>query len=191
MVADADLPLTAWLADAHAGDAVAAERAWRVLYPELRRIAHARLRSQHTLTLLDTEALVHESFLRLVQAAPRHLASRKHFYAYAATAMRHIVVDFVRRRRAARRGGGQDTLPLDTAATEALAAGARPDLLAVDAALDALERLDPLLTTLVELRCFGGYTDAETAAALDISERTVRRHWNKARAFLLVQLGGA
>ena len=188
---DSDVPLTEWLQQAQAGEAGAAERAWGALYPELRKIARARLRVHQTLTLLNTDALVHESFLRFVGAAPVHLTSRKHFYAYAAKAMRHIVVDFVRREHAQRRGGGWQRVTLDTDAVRRLPQEHGVDVLDLAQALDALEALDPALAELVELRCFGGYTDAECAQALEMSERSVRRHWDKARAFLLLQMGGA
>lgn len=189
MMPDDDEPLTLLLAQARAGDDAALAQAWHRLYPELRRIARARLRAHQAPTLLDTQGLVHESFLRMAQAAPV-LHSRKHFFAYASQAMRHIVVDFVRRREAERRGGALQRVTLDTAALHALPGAVAP-VLDVEQALTRLEALDPLLGQLVELRYYGGYTDAEAAEALGISERSVRRQWEKARAFLLAQLGPA
>lgn len=183
---DGGEPLTLLLEQARQGDETALARAWERLYPELRRIARARLRAHQAPTLLDTQALVHESYLRLARAGPV-MHSRKHFYAYASQAMRHIVVDFVRRREAERRGGALQRVTLDTAALQAVPAGV--PVLDVEQALTRLEALDPLLGQLVELRFFGGYTDAETAEALGLSERSVRRQWEKARAYLLAQLG--
>jgi len=187
---DADEALTLLLIQAHEGDAQAADRAYALLYPELLKIARSRLRVHQAPTLLDTRALVNESFLRFIGSAGMDLQSRKHFYAYAAKAMRHIVIDFVRRTQAQRRGGDLQQVTFDTAAMHALPdpAGAGTPVDELDQALNALEGLDPQLATLVELRFYGSYTDAEAALALDVSERTVRRLWDKARAFLLMQM---
>ena len=179
-------PLTLLLQQAHAGDAAAADAAYALLYPELLKIARARLRVHRAPTLLDTQALVHESFLRFVGGAPFTPSSRKHFYAYAAQAMRHIVIDFVRRAQAERRGGALQQVTFDTGVLDALAAP--QPVLDVDRALSALQALDPALAALVEMRFYGGYTDVEIGDALGISERTVRRQWDKARAFLLLEL---
>jgi RNA polymerase sigma factor (TIGR02999 family) len=168
--------LTVLLQQAHAGDPGAADRAYATLYPELLKIARARLRVNQAPTLLDTQALVHESFLRFVGGAPVELQSRKHFYAYAAKAMRHIVID------------GLQQVTFDTGVFNALPQHAGTPVLDVERALAALEAVDAPLAELVELRFYGGYTDAEAALALGISERTVRRQWDKARAFLLVEL---
>lgn len=187
--APADTPaLTRLLHSAQAGDTAAADAAYRLLYPELLKIARSRLRVHQAPTLLDTEALVHESFLRFVAGAPVALESRRHFYAYAAKAMRHIVVDFVRRAQAQRRGGDQEKLSLDSLLQDTPAPAAHEDIAALDEALQALQRLDPALAELVELRFYGGYTDAEIAAVLSTHERAVRRQWDKARAFLLLAL---
>lgn len=187
-------PLTLLLQQAHAGDHDAAERAYTALYPELLKIARARLRVHQAPTLLDTHVLVHESFMRFVASAPLALHSRKHFYAYAAKAMRHIVIDFVRRAQAVRRGGAMQQVTFDTAVQHALSqAQSQPSLptasvLELEHALAALEAADPALAELVELRYYGGYTDAEVAQALAVSERSVRRMWDKARAFLLLEM---
>ncbi len=180
-------PLTLWLAQAQAGDAAASDRVFRRLYPELRRIARSRLRGHQAPTLLDTEALVHESYLRFVSAGGVALDSRKHFYAYVARAMRHIVIDFARRAGAERRGGDATQVTFDTGLIEQLAAPL--PVTALDEALQALEALDAPLAQVVELRFYGGYTDAEIGQALGLGERSVRRLWEKARAFLLLQLG--
>ena len=187
-----ELPLTELLHQAHRGNGSAAEQAYQALYPELLKIARSRLRVHQAPTLLDTQALVHESFLRFVQGAAVDLQSRKHFYAYAAKAMRHIVVDFVRRTQAQRRGGDLQQVTFDTAAMHVLPdpAGVGTPVDELDQALRALEVLDSQLAELVELRFYGGYTDIEVAQALGVSERTVRRLWDKARAFLLMQMQG-
>ena len=181
-----DEPLTVTLRAAHAGDREAANRAYAALYPELLKIARARLRAHQPNTLLDTQALVHESFMRFVEADKIGIGDRKHFFTYAAKTMRNIVIDFARRRQAERRGGAAERVTLDTH----LLGEGRQDtsVIDIDNALRELEALDPALAQVVEMRYFGGYTDAEIAAAMDITDRTVRRHWDKARAFILAQL---
>ena len=181
-----DEPLTVTLRAAHAGDRDAANRAYAALYPELLKIARARLRAHQPNTLLDTQALVHESFMRFVEADKIGIGERKHFFTYAAKTMRNIVIDFARRRQAERRGGAAERVTLDTH----LLGEGRQDtsVIDIDNALRELEALDPALAQVVEMRYFGGYTDAEIAAAMDIADRTVRRHWDKARAFILAQL---
>jgi RNA polymerase sigma factor (TIGR02999 family) len=182
----AEEPLTLTLRAAHAGDREAADRAYAALYPELLKIARARLRVHQPNTLLDTEGLVHESFLRFVSADKLGIADRKHFFAYAAKTMRNIVIDFARRRQAVRHGGAAERVTLDS---RLLGEGAQEaSVIDVDKILRELEALDPTLAQVVEMRYFGGFTDAEIAAAMEISDRTVRRHWDKARAFMLVQL---
>ncbi len=181
-----DQPLTVTLRAAQGGDAEAANRAYKVLYPELLRIARARLRPHQPNTLLDTEALVHESFMHLVSAERLAIADRKHFFAYAAKIMRNIVIDFARRRHSERRGGAGRRVTLATNIPQAERDDA--SVLDVDGALRQLEQLDPALAQVVEMRYFGGYSDAQIAAALDVTDRTVRRHWDKARAFILAQL---
>ncbi|MDT8998295.1 ECF-type sigma factor [Paucibacter sp. APW11] len=180
--------LTVLLEQARAGDGAAGDQAFRLIYPELRRIARARLHGHQVPTLLDTEALVHECFIRFVSAQLGPLHGRKHFYSLASQAMRHILIDHVRRRQAQRHGGDWQRQTWDTRALGATAAA--ESLIDVDAALVALQQLDPALAELVELRFYGGYTEAETAEALGLSERTVRRQWAKARAFLLAELQG-
>jgi RNA polymerase sigma factor (TIGR02999 family) len=181
-----DEPLTVTLRAAHAGDRGAADRAYAALYPELLKIARARLRVHQPNTLLDTQGLVHESFLHFVQADKLGIADRRHFFTYAAKTMRNIVIDFARRRQAERRGGAVERVTLDS---RLLGEGRQESsVVDVDNVLRELEGLDPTLAQVVEMRYFGGYTDAEIAAVMDISDRTVRRHWDKARAFMLAQL---
>jgi RNA polymerase sigma factor (TIGR02999 family) len=185
-------PLTLTLRAAHAGDREAADRAYAVLYPELLKIARARLRAHQPDTLLNTQALVHESFLRFIGGQKVSLQDRHHFFTYAAKMMRNIVTDFARRKQAERRGGGLQRVTLDTGHPGAAADAA--DLCAVldiDRLLSELEALDPKLAQVVEMRYFGGFADDDIAQSLDVSERSVRRYWDKARAFLLVRLGAA
>jgi RNA polymerase sigma factor (TIGR02999 family) len=184
-----DLPLTHLLQLAAKGEREALDRVFAALYPDLRRIAHARLRGHGDAANLDTTSLVHESFLRLVDAAELSLADRKHFFAYAAKTMRNIVIDVAREHCAERRGGGQAVLQLDTAAANDLAGDdADATLMRVNDALLALEDVDAELARVVEMRYFAGYTESEIAELLGSSERTVRRQWDKARAFLLASL---
>lgn len=185
-----DVPLTQLLQLAARGERDALDRVFAALYPDLRRIAHARLRGHRESACLDTTSLVHESFLRLVDAAQLALADRKHFFTYAAKTMRNIVIDAAREHFAERRGGGQVVLQLDTAAANEVA-GRDPGatLVRVNDALLALEAVDAELAQVVEMRYFAGYTEEEIAELLGTSERTVRRQWDKARVFLLASLG--
>jgi RNA polymerase sigma factor (TIGR02999 family) len=171
------------------GERGALNRVFTTLYPELHRIAHARLRSGGGVSYLDTTALVHESFLRMVDTAGLALSDRKHFFTYAAKTMRNIIIELVRERCAQRRGGGRHALQLDTALAGKLS-GPEGDasLIAVNDALSALEVVDPALAQIVEMRYFAGYSEAEIADLTGSSERTVRRQWVKARAFLFATL---
>ena len=185
-----DATLTQLLQLAAQGERGALDRVFSVLYPDLRRIAHARLRAQGGVAHLETTALVHESFLRLVGAAELKLTDRKHFFTYAAKTMRNIIIEFAREHLAQRRGGGQAALRLDTALANQLpgADGADASLIAINDALAALESLDTALARVVEMRYFAGYSEVEIAELTGSSERTVRRQWDKARAFLLATL---
>lgn len=180
--------LTALLAAARAGDPDAAGKAFAAVYRDLHELARAKLRHHRTITLLDTTALVHESYERLVGAGRLAVEDRRHFFAYAARAMRSVIVDAARARLAARRGGGRPDATLDSRiADPALADDGR--VVAVDDALADLAKVNPRLAQVVELRFFGGLTEAEVAAALSLSERTVKRDWEKARMLLAAALG--
>ena len=182
-------PLTELLQLAAQGERAALDQVFAVLYPELRKIAHARLRSQGGVAHLDTTALVHESFVRLVDAAQLALADRKHFFAYAAKTMRNIIIDFAREQLAERRGAGAEPLQLNTElASEIRGDAAGTTLIQVNDSLLALEAIDPMLAQIVEMRFFAGYSEVEVAELLGSSERTVRRQWEKARAFLLASM---
>jgi RNA polymerase sigma factor (TIGR02999 family) len=182
-------PLTELLQLAATGERDALDRVFTALYPDLRRIAHARLRAQGGVAQLGTTALVHESFLRLVDAAQLALSDRKHFFTYAAKTMRNIIIEFAREHCAQRRGGGHSPVQLDTAlAGNVSRTDGDASLIAVNDALSALEAVDPPLAQIVEMRYFAGYSELEIADLTGSSERTVRRQWEKARAFLLATL---
>lgn len=178
--------ITQLLRAAGAGDRAAADRAFALLYADLQRLARSRLRGSHELTLLDTTALVHESYLRL-QAGSAAFPDRHHFLGYAAKVMRAVVIDVVRARQAERRGGDAVRVTMDTGLIGSLAAHDE-EVLRVHEALDELAALEPRLAQVVELRYFGGLAEAEIAASLGVTERTVQRDWQKARLFLSVAL---
>jgi len=179
--------ITALLQAAGDGDRAAADRAFALMYAELRQLARSRLRQASDLSLLDTTVLVHESYLRLQGARGLDFPDRHHFLAYAAKVMRSVVVDVVRARQADRRGGMAEHVTLDTAVADGLRAH-DDEVLRVHEALDELAALEPRLARVVELRYFGGLSDTETAAALEVTERTVQRDWQKARLFLSMSL---
>jgi RNA polymerase sigma factor (TIGR02999 family) len=159
-----------------------------VMYAELRRLARSRLSSGGRHTLLDTSSLVHEAFLRMQRDGAASLNDREHFMAYAATTMRSIIIDFVRRRSAERRGGGAEHVTLDTRAASELG-GSDDEILAVHEALQSLGAVDARLVQVVEMRYFAGLTDVEIGAALGVTDRTVRRDWERARLLLAEMLG--
>jgi RNA polymerase sigma factor (TIGR02999 family) len=152
-------------------------------YGELRKLAHARLRDGGRNTMLDTTALVHESYLRFLSSGQLRSSERRAFFAYASQVMRTVIIDTVRERQAQRRGGDLQRLTLDTACADQLPAGEN-ELLKVHDALDVLAEAEPRLAKVVEMRYFGGYTEAEIGDALEVTERTVRRDWDKARLLL-------
>jgi RNA polymerase sigma factor (TIGR02999 family) len=180
--------ITALLADLEAGRPDAAEPLWRAIYPDLRRIAHNALKRRQPGHSLDTTALVNEAYLRLVHH-PGDWTGRLHFCSVAAKAMRHILIDHARRRGRQKRGGIQSPVTLDDAV---LVARERSDtLLALDEALDRLGSRDGRLAQVVEYRFFGGLTEAEIAELLSVTERTVRRDWHRAKAWLALSLSDA
>ena len=181
------MELTQLLAAARAGNQDAAGQAFGLLYDELRRLARARLRQHQTMTLLDTTSLVHESFLKLVGAQSLPVEDRHHFFAYAARVMRSVIVDFARARQAERRGGDAERVVLDTELGDKLAAPEN-DVLRVHEALEVLAQADARLAQVVEMRYFGGMTETEIAEVLGVTDRTVRRDWEKARLLLMAQL---
>jgi RNA polymerase sigma factor (TIGR02999 family) len=157
------------------------------LYPDLRQLARRRLQRSEKITLLDTTALVHESYLRFLKVGRVDVGDRTRFLAYAAQVMRSVMVDFVRRRRALRRGGDLPALTYDPAQLEAVAQ-AEEEIIRVNDALDQLAKVNVRLVRVVEMRYFGGLDEQEIAESLGVTGRTVRREWEKARLLLSVAL---
>ena len=193
MVEKADPPqITVLLRRAAAGDRAALDAVYASLYPDLKRLARARLRQQGRGESVSTTLLVHESFVRLAGARDLRLEDRRHFFAYAAKTMRNIIIDNAREHLAERRGGGAEHVTLGDADSDAMQladTGASDELVRVNEALRELETVDAELAELVEMRYFGGYSEVEIAELQGINERTVRRRWDKARAWLFVALG--
>jgi RNA polymerase sigma factor (TIGR02999 family) len=175
------------LVAARAGDREAYGRVFEHVYAELRRIASRQAARFQGSGTLSTTALVHEAYLKLAGDRIVAVADREHFYALAARAMRQILVDHTRGRTRQKRGGGASHVPID----RVVVAGDEPvdDLLALDQALDRLGGIDPDLARLVEWRFFAGLTLAEIADLTAVSERTLKRDWQVARAFLARELG--
>ena len=179
--------ITQLLRDARQGDRAAADQVVAQLYTDLQRMARRHVRDAGHMTLLDTTALVHEAWLRLAGGQGAEFPDRRHFLAYAAQAMRSVVIDLVRARQAQRRGGDLAHVTLDTAVAEQLPQG-DDDVLRVHEALDELAQLEPRLAQVVEMRYFAGLREQEIAEALGVTERTVQRDWQKARLFLSISL---
>ncbi len=173
---------------ARGGDERAFDEAYAAVYEEIRKVARWQRRQRHAGETLSTTALVHEAYVKLAGPVRLGLQNHHHLIALAARAMRQILVDAARARLSAKRGGGVMGVELDEReiAIPALA----EELVALDRALERLEASDPRLARLVEWRYFGGMTDGELARALGRDERTIRRDWEKARAFLVRDLGG-
>ena len=176
------MELTKLLQQAQAGDAQAREALFAAAYPGLEQLARARLRDGGRNTLLDTRSLVHESFLRYVQAGDLRAEDRRAFYAYASQVMRSVIVNSARDRSRLKRGAGQRPATLNTQAEQIN--GEEDDVLRVHEALETLEQADGRLAELVQLRYFGGYTEEEVAETLGVTVRTVQRQWLKARIML-------
>jgi RNA polymerase sigma factor (TIGR02999 family) len=172
---------------AERGDVEAGNQLFAVMYAELRRLARARLRLGGRNTMLDTSSLVHESYLRFADTGRLRLQDRVHFMRWAGRVMRSVIVDFARRRQAARRGGGTAPVRLTTDIAD-LPCG-EAEILRVHEALEEMAARDQRLATVVELRYFAGMTEPEIAEAVGVAERTVRRDWEKARLFLREALG--
>ena len=184
--------VTELLRRAREGDAGALDRVFPLVLEELRAVAGARLRGEAPGHTLQPTALVNEAYLKLAASPEVDWRDRAHFLAVAARAMRQVLVDRARRRKADKRGGG--VRPATLTDGSLLASGQGPtaeELLALDAALDALGRIQPRLRQVVELRYFGGLADAEIGEVLGVTRRTVQRDWTKARAWLHAELGGS
>jgi len=176
--ADITAQLQAWVA----GEPTARETLFPLVYDELRRIAHRQLRREWQGHTLDTTALVHEAYLKLVDQTRAGFTDRAHFFAVAANAMRRILVDYARRYLAEKRGGAPRRVTLTD---DMLVAEERADtLVAINDALLELSRIDERLSKVVECRFFGGLTEEETAEVLGVTARTVRRDWTKAKGWL-------
>lgn len=159
-----------------------------LLYPELHRLAHSRVRRSGDLTLLDTTSLVHESYLRLERSGSLVIADRAQFMGYAAQVMRSVVVDLVRRRQSERRGGDAVHVELDEANAVSATEPRESEVLRVHESLVELAAIDARLVQVVEMRYFAGMTEPEIAAVLGLTVRTVARDWEKARLFLHASL---
>jgi RNA polymerase sigma factor (TIGR02999 family) len=180
--------ITDLLLQVRQGNPDAMNRLFPLVYGELHRIAHRQILSERPGHTLGTTGLVHETYLKLVDQHRVEWRDRSHFFALAARAMRRILVDYARRYRALRRGGGLRPLPLRD---DELAIDQRGEtLIALDEALDRLGALNPRLSQVVECRYFGGLTEEETAEALGVTTRTVQRDWAKARSWLFLELRG-
>jgi RNA polymerase sigma factor (TIGR02999 family) len=176
--------LTLLLLRAREGDSAARDALFATAYAELHRLAHARLRNGGRNTMLDTTSLVHESYLRFVQGGDLRAADRRAFFAYASQVMRSVIVNSARDRIAAKRGGDWVGLTLSTD----LGANIPSDeqiVLKVHDALEVLEKADARLAQVAQMRYFGGYSEQEIAETLEVTERTVRRDWEKARLILV------
>jgi len=178
----------------------ALERLMPLVYGELRKVAHRQLGAERSGHTLNTTALVHEAYLKLADQTRVDWADRAHFFAVAARAMRRILVDYARRHRALRRGGGLRPVSLDAVSDAEgvdaagppglqVAVAARADeLVALDEALERLAAVDARLARVVECRFFAGLTEAETAEVLGVTPRTVTRDWAKAKTWLYQEL---
>jgi RNA polymerase sigma factor (TIGR02999 family) len=180
--------ITELLSKSRDGDTSAAKDVYALLYPELRRIAHSRLRHGGNRVSLDTTALVHDGYLKFVQTRALDVKDRSHFLAYASTVMRSVIVDLIRETHAERRGGGQIDFTLNTQIADSAAESSSDEALHVHKALAQLEAIEPRMARVVEMRYFAGLNDTEIAGCLGVTERTVGRDWEKARVFLYTLL---
>ena len=181
------MEITELLRQVREGDRVAKDVLFAAVYSELRRLAAGQRRRRSASDTLNTTALVHEAYLKLVGNELASWNDRGHFFAVAAIAMRHILVDYAERRRAAKRGGGRPEVSLDDA--NPVAPEAAREILDLHEALGRLESEHPRQARVVECRFFAGLGVEETAQALDVSPATVKRDWAMARIWLGEALG--
>jgi len=180
---------TRLLGDLRDGDGPARDRLYRLVYDELRRVAHARLRARSRDETIRTTELVHETYLKLGRGAEINVRDRAHFFRLAARIMRQVLIDRARARKTTKRGS--DPIRVDTSLAGLAIEAKAAQLIALDDALTALESLQPRQTRVVELRFFAGMSVEETATVLDVAPRTVKRDWQRARLFLIHRLGPA
>jgi RNA polymerase sigma factor (TIGR02999 family) len=180
--------ITRLLHELRGGDPRAQEALLAAVYADLRAIAHRRLTPGGRDAVLDTTALIHESYVRMFDREPLPWVDRRHFFSVAAMAMRQIIVDHARKRTSAKRGGGAVHVALEDSQVAGDAQAA--EIVSVHEALLRLSQLDARLARIVELRFFGGFSDEEIAEILEVSARTVRRDWRKARALLHQGIAG-
>jgi RNA polymerase sigma factor (TIGR02999 family) len=173
--------VTVLLRAARGGDMAAVDQLFVALYQDLHRLARSKLRKHRAITNVDTTTVLHESYLRLNRLSALDVEDRNHFFTYAARVMRSVIVDLVRSAQTERRGGGHLHVTLNTEISSSVA---EEELLDIHQALGQLELTDPRLVRVVEARFFGGLTEEETAQALGISDRTVRRDWEKAKIMI-------
>lgn len=168
------------------GDKEAFDRLMPLVYDDLRRIAHRQLGGRRMDQILDTTSLVHESYLKMVDQTRVNWQDRNHFLAISARAMRQVIISYARKRNAAKRGGGEKAITLDEGR---IAIDDQAEwLLALDQALERMGAKNERLARIVECRFFAGLSEEETAAALDVSVRTVQRDWMRAKAWLQEEL---
>ncbi|MCI0389559.1 MAG: sigma-70 family RNA polymerase sigma factor [Acidobacteria bacterium] len=168
------------------GDSEALDQLIPLVYAELRRMARRYMGQQPAGHTLQTTALIHEAYLRLVGQEEKRWENRAHFFGVAAQAMRHILMDYARTQNRAKRGGGAQQVSLDEVLT--ICAERSAELVALDDALTELAKLDERQSKVVELRFFGGLTEEEIAEVLKVSPRTVSGDWSLARSWLLREL---
>lgn len=180
--------VTQILIDWSKGDRAAADRLMPFIYDELRQIARGYLQGERADHTLQATGLVHEAYIRLVDQTATTWQNRAHFFGVAAGVMRRVLVDHARRHRAGKRGGRLDKLQFDEALVPAVERGV--DLVALDDALKDLAIRDPRQSQIVELRFFGGLTTEEAAEVIDVSARTIKREWRRAKAWLRREIVG-
>ena len=171
------------------GNQTALDKLYPLVYDELHRMARRYMNREPKGHTLQTTALINEAYVRLVDQKHVHWANRAHFFAISAQIMRRILIDHARRHAYAKRGGGAEKISLDE--TAIVAKERSSDLLVLDEALNRLAEIDPRRGQVVELRYFGGLNNEEIAGVLKISENTVTRDWNMARAWLYQELSGS
>ena len=185
-----DEPVTDLLRQLSGGDKSAEGELFRRVYGELRELAAAYLRRERDCHTLQATALVNEAYFRLTGQRSIEWENRHHFFGIAAKVMRRILSDYARKRQASKRGGGSPATSIDQVANLLAIAADDPMIVDLDEALDRLEVFAPRQAQVLELRFFGGFEEPEIAEMLEVCERTVKRDWQKARAWLRGELGG-